>query len=78
MGVVLPLCAQKKAVSQKEPLFGKANASYTVTSSELKGACFYLVSGHGGPDPVLSASTRGVSCTKTSMPTTLCSAWGAS
>ena len=51
MGVVLPLCAQKKAVSQKEPLFGKANASYTVTSSELKGACFYLVSGHGGPDP---------------------------
>lgn len=34
-----------------EPLFGKAMASYPVSSSELKGACFYVVSGHGGPDP---------------------------
>lgn len=34
-----------------EPLFGKELASYKVTSSELKGCCFYLVSGHGGPDP---------------------------
>ena len=32
-------------------MFGKDLASYNVTSSELKGACFYLVSGHGGPDP---------------------------
>lgn len=34
-----------------EPLFGKALAQYPVSSSELKGATFYLVSGHGGPDP---------------------------
>lgn len=34
-----------------EPLFGKALASYKVESNELKGACIYLVSGHGGPDP---------------------------
>lgn len=34
-----------------QPLFGKKLASYTVNSKELKGACFYLVSGHGGPDP---------------------------
>ena len=34
-----------------QPLFGKALAKYQVTSSELQGACFYLVSGHGGPDP---------------------------
>lgn len=34
-----------------EPLFGKELASYTVNSQELKNACFYLVSGHGGPDP---------------------------
>lgn len=34
-----------------EPLFGKKLAQYPVNSSELKGACFYLVSGHGGPDP---------------------------
>lgn len=37
--------------SNYEPLFGKELASYKVTSSELKNACFYLVSGHGGPDP---------------------------
>ena len=35
----------------EEPLFGKALAKYTVDSQELSGACFYLVSGHGGPDP---------------------------
>lgn len=34
-----------------EPLFGKSLAKYTVNSSILKGATFYLVSGHGGPDP---------------------------
>ncbi|MEG1748361.1 MAG: N-acetylmuramoyl-L-alanine amidase [Tannerellaceae bacterium] len=34
-----------------EPLFGKALASFPINSSELKGAQFYLVSGHGGPDP---------------------------
>lgn len=34
-----------------EPLFGKELAEYEVTSSELKGAVFYVSSGHGGPDP---------------------------
>ena len=34
-----------------EPLFGKKLAAYKVQSDKLKGACFYLVSGHGGPDP---------------------------
>ncbi|WP_459190251.1 N-acetylmuramoyl-L-alanine amidase [Parabacteroides sp. APC149_11_2_Y6] len=34
-----------------EPLFGNKLAHYKVESNELKGACFYLVSGHGGPDP---------------------------
>lgn len=34
-----------------EPLFGNELASYKVESQELKNACFYLVSGHGGPDP---------------------------
>lgn len=49
-------CLPTYAVKQKkdqhyEPLFGKSLASYQVTSSTLKGATFYLVSGHGGPDP---------------------------
>ena len=50
-----PLHQKESSISTKrknyEPLFGKALASYKVTSSDLKGACFYLVSGHGGPDP---------------------------
>lgn len=32
-------------------LFGKKYENYTVKSNKLKGACFYLSSGHGGPDP---------------------------
>ena len=52
-----PLRGQKaagtsgKARKGYEPLFGKKYANYSQVSSELKGACFYLVSGHGGPDP---------------------------
>lgn len=49
---LFPLSAQKKKqASGKEPLFGKALASYPINSRELSGACFYLVGGHGGPDP---------------------------
>ena len=49
----LPASAQKKKkqATGKEPLFGKALATYPVTSRELSGATFYLVGGHGGPDP---------------------------
>lgn len=36
---------------KREPLFGKKLAEYEIQSSELKGATFYVVSGHGGPDP---------------------------
>lgn len=35
----------------REPLFGKELSQVKVTSNRLKGACFYVVSGHGGPDP---------------------------
>jgi len=34
-----------------EPLFGKDLAKYEIVSDRLKGACFFLASGHGGPDP---------------------------
>ena len=52
-GLVLFFLVGTCAFSQtrKEPLFGKASASYNVTSKSLQGASFYLVSGHGGPDP---------------------------
>ena len=51
IAAVLPSAAQQKKASGREPLFGKELASYPITSNELAGACFYLVSGHGGPDP---------------------------
>ena len=34
-----------------ESLFGSQLADVKVTSKRLAGACFYVVSGHGGPDP---------------------------
>ena len=37
--------------SVTEPLFGPALQTVKVQSRELDGACLYLVSGHGGPDP---------------------------
>lgn len=49
--IVLPGFSRKKKTSGYEPLFGKSQAAYQITSSSLKGATFYLVSGHGGPDP---------------------------
>ncbi len=41
----------KKRTTLKEPLFGRRLADVKVTSNRLAGACFYVVSGHGGPDP---------------------------
>lgn len=38
-------------IKKKEPLFGSKLAEYQIQSSELKGATFYVVGGHGGPDP---------------------------
>ena len=35
----------------REPLFGKKLDEVEVTSNRLAGACFYISSGHGGPDP---------------------------
>lgn len=51
MPAVARTCLCPKENTRREPLFGKANATYQVTSNSLKGATFYLVSGHGGPDP---------------------------
>lgn len=41
----------KPGTKRQEPLFGKALAQVEVTSNCLAGCCFYVVSGHGGPDP---------------------------
>lgn len=42
---------EKSAVKRKYKLFGSKYEEYTIKSNKLKGACFYLSSGHGGPDP---------------------------
>lgn len=42
---------QSKVRTGREPLFGSKLATYQITSQELSGASFYLVCGHGGPDP---------------------------
>lgn len=34
-----------------EPLFGSKYSKVVVKNNRLRGACFYIVSGHGGPDP---------------------------
>ncbi len=56
--------SKSKSRSQKtsinEPLFGSALANVKVTSDRLRGACFYVVSGHGGPDPGAIGMRNGV------------------
>ena len=52
---ILPYTSSKpeennQTAKNKEPLFGKNYAEYKVESNKLKGATFFLVSGHGGPD----------------------------
>ena len=42
---------KKEKTNSREPLFGKRYEKINRISDELEGACFYLVSGHGGPDP---------------------------
>jgi N-acetylmuramoyl-L-alanine amidase len=44
-----------------EPLLGKANEKITVQSDLLSGRVYYVVSGHGGPDPGAVGTTSGVS-----------------
>jgi N-acetylmuramoyl-L-alanine amidase len=40
----------KKSKNGYQPLFGTKYANYTILDNELDGACFFLSSGHGGPD----------------------------
>lgn len=42
---------KNKKTEQYEPLFGPKEERVSAKSSRLSGACFYIVSGHGGPDP---------------------------
>lgn len=46
-----PVKSKKIGSTVNEPLFGKKLAKVEITSNRLAGTCFYVVSGHGGPDP---------------------------
>lgn len=52
--------SRSRKSSIKEPLFGASYANVKVTSNRLAGACFYVVSGHGGPDPGAIGNRNGV------------------
>ncbi len=41
----------KKPTSYTNPIFGKKYENIPVIDNQLEGAVYYLVSGHGGPDP---------------------------
>ena len=43
--------AKAKGKTARYEIFGKEYADVEITNSELKGAVYYLMSGHGGPDP---------------------------
>jgi N-acetylmuramoyl-L-alanine amidase len=46
-----PPVAPKKPASYNMPVFGKKYANVPIIDWNLEGAVYYLVSGHGGPDP---------------------------
>lgn len=51
----------KKIVGKDYAIFGKEYATVIAKSERLKGAVYYLVSGHGGPDPGAMAKYAGKS-----------------
>jgi len=49
----------KKIETEEFSIFGKNHATVLTKSEKLKGAVYYLVSGHGGPDPGAMANYAG-------------------
>ncbi|MCL1932911.1 MAG: N-acetylmuramoyl-L-alanine amidase [Candidatus Azobacteroides sp.] len=54
-----PESANRKNRTGTNPLFGEKYKNYEIKDNVLSGACFYLVSGHGGPDPGAVAKVDG-------------------
>jgi N-acetylmuramoyl-L-alanine amidase len=46
-------------VTMRIPLFGASDETISIRSQELKGKVFYVISGHGGPDPGAISETGG-------------------
>src|SRR5690606_6341245 len=41
----------EKGLAMNVPYFGKDYANFNVKDQQLQGAVYYLLAGHGGPDP---------------------------
>lgn len=42
---------EEKGLMMNVPYFGKAHENFRIKDQQLKGAVYYLLAGHGGPDP---------------------------
>ncbi|MBL7969428.1 MAG: N-acetylmuramoyl-L-alanine amidase [Prolixibacteraceae bacterium] len=51
--------AEKKPEKKNYEIFGQKNREISIKSSELEGAVYYLMSGHGGPDPGAIGKLKG-------------------
>ena len=49
----------EKGTTGTQPLFGEKYKDYEIKDNKLAGACLFLVSGHGGPDPGAVAKVDG-------------------
>ena len=54
-----PAATNNQNKTGTNPLFGEKYKNYEIIDNSLTGACFYLVSGHGGPDPGAVAKVDG-------------------
>ena len=54
-----PAATNRQRRTGTNPLFGEKYKDYEIINNSLDGACFYLVSGHGGPDPGAIAKVDG-------------------
>jgi len=54
-----PATASSQKRTGTNLLFGEKYKNYEIIDNSLAGACFYLVSGHGGPDPGAVAKVDG-------------------
>jgi len=54
-----PTTTNSQQKTGTNPLFGEKYKTYEIINNSLAGACFYLVSGHGGPDPGAVAKVNG-------------------
>lgn len=51
--------SEKKETVFVDPLYGKEHEKFTLVSNDQKNKVFYIVSGHGGPDPGAIGACRG-------------------